>query len=47
MNELDEAATLAGKDLNMYNLSKTFEEHPDLMLSNITRNAADEDSSVV
>ena len=47
MNELNETATLADKDLDIYNLPEALEERPELMLSHVIRKTADKDSRVV
>lgn len=47
MNKLNEATTLADKDLNIYNLPEALEERPELMLSHVIIKTADEDSRIV
>ena len=47
MNELNEAATLADKNLDIYNLSKALEVRPELIYSYVIRKTADEDSRII
>lgn len=47
VNELDEAATLSGGDLDVGDLTKTLEERSQLILGHIAREATDEHGSIV
>lgn len=47
LNELDEAASLAWGDLDVGNLTKALEEGAELVLGNVSREAANEDGRVV
>ena len=47
LDELDEAAALSGRDLDVGNLTKTLEERAKLILSNIAGQASNEDGCVV
>jgi len=47
MDELHEATTLAGRDLDVGNFAKSLEEGAELVLSNVSGEAADEDGGVV
>lgn len=47
LDELDETAALAGRDLDVGNLAKALEERPQLILGDIAREAANKDSGVV
>jgi len=47
MKKVNEATTLADKDLNIYNLPEALEKRLELMLSYVIRKTADEDSRVV
>ncbi len=47
MHELHEAAALAGRDLDVGDLSKALEERAELVLSHVARETANEDGRVV
>lgn len=47
VDELDEAATLSGRDLHVCDLSKSLKEGAQLVLGDVAREAANKDSGVV
>lgn len=47
VDKLNKTASLAGRDLNVGNFTETLEEGAELILSDVARETADEDSCVV
>lgn len=47
LNELNESAALSGRNLDVRDLAKALEERPELILSNVAREATNKDSGIV